>query len=91
MSRTFRETLKITLALLALAISSLAKDYVTINSTPPGATVEIDGVSVGKTPYKFEVPGGYLHGTKSVFGKILRVQMHLQLLRWLHSSGLRSS
>ena len=26
-------------------------DKLTINSTPPGATVEIDGVKVGKTPF----------------------------------------
>jgi PEGA domain len=46
-----------------------AKDRVSIISDPPGATVEIDGIAVGKTPYQFEVPGGYLHGTKSVFGR----------------------
>jgi S1-C subfamily serine protease len=34
---------------------------------------------VGRTPYQFEVPGGYLHGTKSVFGKVLRQQIHLRL------------
>jgi hypothetical protein len=57
-----------------------AKDRVSINSDPPGATVEIDGIVVGKTPYQFEVPGGYLHGAKSVFGKLLRQQMHVHLL-----------
>jgi S1-C subfamily serine protease len=56
-----------------------AKDSVSINTNPPGATVEIDGIVVGKTPYQFDVPGGYLHGSKSVFGKILRQQMHLRL------------
>src|SRR6266481_6135760 len=56
-----------------------AKDYLTINSQPSGATVEFDGVAVGKTPYTVEVPGGYLRGSKSVFGKLLRHQVHLKV------------
>jgi S1-C subfamily serine protease len=56
-----------------------AKDYLTINSQPPGATVEIDGVVVGETPYMAKISGGYLHGTKSVFGRLLRHQMHVKL------------
>lgn len=56
-----------------------AKDHLTINSQPAGATVEIDGVVVGKTPYTAEIPGGYLYGTKSIFGTLLRHQMHLKL------------
>ena len=56
-----------------------AKDYLTINSQPPGATVELDGIVVGKTPYTVEIPGGYLHGSKSVFGTLLRHQLHLKL------------
>lgn len=56
-----------------------ARDYLTINSQPPGATVELDGIVVGKTPYSIEIPGGYLHGSKSVFGKLLRHQVHLKL------------
>ena len=57
----------------------IAKDYLTINSQPSGATVELDGIVVGTTPYSVEIPGGYLHGSKSVFGKLLRHQMHLKL------------
>lgn len=56
-----------------------AKDRVTIASDPPGATVKIDGIVVGKTPYQFEVPGGYLRGTRSVFGALLRQQIRLRL------------
>ena len=41
--------------------------------------MEIDGVVVGKTPYTAEIPGGYLRGAKSVFGKVLRHQMHVRL------------
>jgi hypothetical protein len=64
---------------LALPPLCAAKDYLTINSQPQGATVELNGVVVGKTPYSVEIPGGYLHGSKSVFGKLLRNQLHLKL------------
>jgi S1-C subfamily serine protease len=56
-----------------------AKDYLTINSQPSGATVEIDGIVVGTTSFSLEIPGGYLRGSRSVFGKLLRHQMHLKL------------
>jgi len=56
-----------------------AKTYLRITSQPSGATVEIDGNAVGITPYEVEIPGGYLHGSKSVFGQLLRRQMHLRL------------
>jgi S1-C subfamily serine protease len=56
-----------------------AKDQLTITSQPAGAMVELDGVVVGKTPYTAEIPGGYLHGTKTGFGKVLRHQIHLKL------------
>jgi len=64
---------------LVASARSPAKDYLTVNSQPQGATVEIDGVVVGKTPYSVEIPGGYLRGSKSVFGKLLRHQVHLKL------------
>ncbi len=68
-----------TLICLAASPRCAAKEYLTINSQPPGATVELNGVVVGKTPYSVEIPGGYLHGSKSVFGKLLRNQLHLKL------------
>lgn len=74
--RTFSAVLLIVFSIVPAAFG---KNYLTINSVPSGATVEIDGIIVGKTPYKIEVPGGYLHGTHSVFGKVLRQQMHLRL------------
>jgi len=46
-------------------------DTLTITSSPPGATVEIDGVAAGTTPYKTQFPGGYFHKTHSVFGSRL--------------------
>ncbi|MGB6546109.1 MAG: trypsin-like peptidase domain-containing protein [Candidatus Acidiferrales bacterium] len=65
--------------LLAMPARVIAKDYLKIDSDPPGATVEIEGIEVGKTPYRMEIPGGYLHGAKTVFGKVLRHQMHIKL------------
>ena len=46
-------------------------DKLTITSNPPGATVEIDGVKVGTTPFVKDYPGGYFHRTKTVFGSRL--------------------
>ena len=45
-----------------LLLPAVAKaDKLTITSTPPGATVEIDGVKVGKTPLVKEYPSTYFH------------------------------
>jgi S1-C subfamily serine protease len=38
-------------------------DTLKITSTPSGASVEINGVIVGTTPYEEQVPGGYFHKT----------------------------
>src|ERR1700722_4608400 len=57
-----------------------AKTYLAIRSEPPGASVEIDGIVVGQTPYSVEIPGSYVHGGHSVFTNFLRNQMHLRLL-----------
>jgi hypothetical protein len=76
----FSRTLSTICLMLLVSPLCLAKDFLTVNSNPPGATVEIDGIVVGKTPYRVEVPGGYLHGTRSVFGKLLRQQTHLRLV-----------
>jgi serine protease Do len=50
-------------------------DTLKITSTPPGATVEINGVAVGTTPYEEEVPGGYFHKTKTALGRRLQNPM----------------
>lgn len=57
-----------------------AKTYLTIKSEPSGASVEIDGIVVGQTPYSIEIPGSYVHGGHSVFTNFLRHQMHLRLV-----------
>jgi serine protease Do len=54
-------------------------DDLKITSTPPGATVQIDGVKVGVTPYEMKVPGGYFHKTHSVFGARLEHPMSLRI------------
>jgi len=79
MIQNFRISALMSIILAAVQVC-YANDRVSINTNPPGATVEIDGIVVGKTPYQFDVPGGYLHGAKSVFGKLLRQQMHVRLM-----------
>ncbi|HEV2289993.1 MAG TPA: trypsin-like peptidase domain-containing protein [Candidatus Acidoferrales bacterium] len=46
----------------------LRADTLTITSTPSGATVEMNGVSVGKTPYTVNMPGAYFHKPHTSFG-----------------------
>ena len=38
-----------------------------ITSDPPGATVEIDALPAGITPYETNLPGGYFHKTHTAF------------------------
>ncbi|HXN51926.1 MAG TPA: trypsin-like peptidase domain-containing protein [Candidatus Acidoferrum sp.] len=65
------------LAMLCVCLSPLAAraDTLKITSTPSGATVEINGVAVGTTPYEEEVPGGYFHKTKTALGRRLQHSM----------------
>jgi serine protease Do len=46
-------------------------DKLQITSTPPGATVELDGVVVGTTPFEKDFPGGYFHKTRTSMGSRL--------------------
>jgi serine protease Do len=46
-----------------------------ITSNPPGATVELDGVAAGATPFEKTFPGGYFHKTKTAFGQRLEHPM----------------
>lgn len=62
------------LAALLLAPRTRAENL-TITSSPPGATVEIDGVVVGTTPYHAKFPGGYFHKTHTVFAERLEHPM----------------
>ena len=55
-------------ALVLLACPSVLADKLQISSTPPGATVEFDGVVVGTTPFEKDFPGGYFHKTRTSMG-----------------------
>jgi hypothetical protein len=59
-------------AFLLLASSLLAAeahaDSLTITTSPPGATVEINGVVAGTTPYSVDYPGSYFHKPHTAFG-----------------------
>src|SRR5713226_4209596 len=46
-----------------------------ITSNPSGATVEIDGVALGTTPFEKDYPGGYFHRTHTSFGARLEHPM----------------
>ena len=50
-------------------------ESLTIASSPAGATVEIDGIVVGVTPYKTDYPGGFFHKTHTAFGTRLEHSM----------------
>jgi serine protease Do len=50
-----------------------------ISSTPLGATLQIDGVWVGITPYEKPIPGGYLRKTKTTLGERLEHPMIARL------------
>ncbi|MGA3295468.1 MAG: trypsin-like peptidase domain-containing protein [Candidatus Acidiferrales bacterium] len=71
------------LALLALPLlaSRTHAETLTITSAPPGATVEIDGVVVGTTPYHVKYPGGYFHKTHTVFGQRLEHSMTIRIYK----------
>src|SRR5215831_8799541 len=46
-----------------------------ITSNPSGATVEMDGVSMGTTPFEKDYPGRYFHKTRTSFGARLEHPM----------------
>ena len=62
------------LALLACFCPAHA-EKLQITSTPPGATVELDGVLVGTTPFEKDFPGGYFHKTRTALGTRLEHAM----------------
>jgi hypothetical protein len=63
--------------LLLLLARTAHAETLKITSTPDGATVEIDGVKVGTTPYEMKLPGGYFH--KTSFGSHLEHSMRLRV------------
>ncbi len=57
-------------AYLALAPRGKAESL-TITSSPPGASVEINGAAAGTTPYKIAYPDSYFHRPHTVFNSRL--------------------
>jgi serine protease Do len=64
-----RSALTCCAALVLVACPSHASaDTLQITSTPSGATVELDGVAAGTTPFEKDFPGGYFHKTRTSMG-----------------------
>ena len=61
---------------LLLTYTALASaEKLQITSNPPGATVSLDGVAEGVTPFEKDFPGGYFHRTHTSFGSRLEHAM----------------
>src|SRR6266478_4025862 len=59
-------------ALLLLSCPApIFADKLQIASNPSGATVELDGVAVGSTPFEKDFPGGYFRKTRTSMGSRL--------------------
>ena len=74
----------VSLALLAFATttsSSSSAETLKVTSSPAGASVEIDGVLVGTTPYKISYPGGYFHKPHTVFAARLEHPMVIRIFK----------
>src|SRR5450432_2104734 len=74
-----RHCLLITASLYALIPSTASAHKLRITSVPSGASIQINGVLVGTTPYEKEIPGGYLHKTKTTIGSRLEHPMVARL------------
>ncbi|MGB8456661.1 MAG: trypsin-like peptidase domain-containing protein [Candidatus Acidiferrum sp.] len=61
--------------LLFLCSPGAAAETLKITSKPPGATVEIDGVLAGTTPFENDYPRGYFHKTRTSMGSRLEHAM----------------
>ena len=65
------------------AVVSLAPlcraESLSVTSSPPGASVEINGVPVGTTPVHVDYPAGYSHKTHLVFSARLDHSMTLRI------------
>ena len=65
--------------LCALLPIAARPNKLVITSAPSGASVQINGVFVGRTPYQKDIPGGYLHRTKTSLGSRLEHPMIARL------------
>jgi S1-C subfamily serine protease len=79
--RTSPVSVVFVLSIVYLSLPALSRaESLKITSNPPGATVELDGVPVGKTPFAKDFPGGYFHRTHTVLGQRLEHPMTARLL-----------
>ena len=58
-------------AFLLLLPVRVSAEKLIITSTSPGATVEINGFTVGTAPFEKDFPGGYFHRTHTSLGSRL--------------------
>ena len=65
--------------LLLCFVAPSSAESLKITSTPPGASVELDGVVVGTTPVEKYYPGGYFHRTRTAIGQRLEHSMVARL------------
>jgi hypothetical protein len=81
MQASWRRHIYASFALLAASLLAprTRADNLTITSTPPGATIEIDGSSAGVTPYHIKYPGGYFHKPHSVFSERLEHSIKVRI------------
>lgn len=71
-----RSRLRVCTLLFFLACPAHAlADKLRITSNPSGATVEIEGVNAGATPFERDYPGGYFHKTRTSLGARLEHPM----------------
>jgi S1-C subfamily serine protease len=67
-----RSVARLSAVLFLLVCPALSEaETLKITSNPPGATVEIDGVLAGTTPFEKDFPGGYFHKTLTSLGSRL--------------------
>src|SRR5271163_5003885 len=68
------------LILVCMCGGSVFADDFRIVSAPSGSSVEIDGNTVGTTPWTWsKLPGGYFRKTHSVFGARLERPLHARV------------
>jgi serine protease Do len=66
-------------SLLLCFVASSSADTLKLTSSPLGAKVELDGITVGTTPFEKDFPGGYFHRTHTALGQRLEHPMVARL------------
>jgi len=69
----------IALAALTILAPRTQAGSLTITSSPPGATIEIDGAAIGTTPYTIDYPSSYFHKPHTVFSSRLEHALTLRI------------